>query len=164
MKADVAFYGLLANAVLLVHFCYVTFTVGGEVIVLIGAAAKWRWVRNLPFRIVHGAAMVTVAVEALLGVSCPLTVWEYQLRVLAGEHVQSQIPFVARLLRSLIFYDFPAWVFIVAYVSFALLVVLTFLIVPPRPARRRRAAAGDEPPGELDFRTPGLYRHAERKR
>jgi len=126
-------YAILANVVLAVHFGYVAFTVGGEAMILLGAALRWQWVRNPGFRIAHAAAVVLVAVEAVAGVSCPLTVWEYDLRVLAGEHVEAQIPFVARLVRSIMFYSFPAWVFLLLYVGFAALVVLTFLFVPPRP-------------------------------
>ncbi len=131
-----AFYAVLANIVLVVHFCYVGFTVGGEALVLAGGLFRWSWVRNLAFRLTHLATVVLVAVEAVTGTSCPLTVWEYRLRALAGERLSSQIPFIARLLRSIIFYDFPAWVFLVAYVAFALLVVLTFLLVPPQRTRR----------------------------
>ena len=130
-------FALLADIIVVFHFCYVAFTVGGEVVVLLGGGLKWRWVRNLPFRIVHLAAVVLVAGEALAGAGCPLTVWEYALRVRAGQSVEGQISFVARLVRSIIFYDLPAWVFLVAYVAFAALVALTFLVFVPtgRPAR-----------------------------
>lgn len=131
-------YAALANVVLFVHAGYVTFTVGGEIAILLGAGLKWHWVRNLAFRITHTAAVVVVALEAIFGVSCPLTVWEYQLRLMANEHVRAQIPFMARLVRSIIFYNFPAWVFLVAYVGFGLLVVSTLIFVAPR---RSRAAS-----------------------
>jgi hypothetical protein len=97
---------------------------------------SWRWVRNLPLRLAHLAAVVLVAVEALLGVVCPLTEWEYRLRELAGQHAERQLSFVARLVRAVIFYDFPAWVFTLAYVGFAAVVTGTFLLFPPRRARR----------------------------
>lgn len=136
-----ALYALLADIIVLFHFCYVGFTVGGELIILLGGRVHWRWVRNLAFRIVHLAAVVLVAVEALAGEACPLTTWEYRLRLAAGQHVEQQISFVARLVRSIIFYNFPAWVFLVAYVGFALLVGATFFIVPVK-ARKHRSAAG----------------------
>ncbi|HUI72828.1 MAG TPA: DUF2784 domain-containing protein [Spirochaetia bacterium] len=126
-----ATYAFLADLIVVVHFCYVTFTIGGEIATLLGAAVKWNWIRNLPFRIVHVGSVVLVAGEALLGASCPLTVWEYQLRGMAGQRVEAQISFVARLVRSIIFYDLPAWVFLVLYIGFAAIVVLTFVLVPP---------------------------------
>jgi hypothetical protein len=131
-------YSFLADLVVVVHFCYVTFTVGGELIILLGGAFRWAWVRNLPFRIAHAAAVVLVAGEALAGTSCPLTVWEYRLRVLAGQRVEAQMSFIARLVRSIIFYDFPAWVFLSIYMGFAVLMALTFVIVPIHGRDERR--------------------------
>ena len=81
-------------------------------------------------------AALGLAVEALLGVVCPLTEWEFRLRELAGQQVERQLSFVARLVRSIIFYDFPSWVFTAAYVGFAVLVAGSFLLIPPR--RRKR--------------------------
>jgi len=127
---------LLADAVVVLHFAYVLFAVGGEILVLAGGLLGWRWVRNLPVRLAHLAAVVLVAIEALLGVVCPLTEWEFRLRELAGQQVERQLSFVARLVRSIIFYDFPAWVFTLAYVGFAVLVAGSFLLLPPRRAKR----------------------------
>ena len=131
-------YAFLADAVVTVHLAYVAFTVGGELLILLGGLFKWAWVRNLSFRIIHLASVVLVAVEAIGGAQCPLTVWEYRLRVLAGQHVEAQVGFIARIVRSIIFYNFPAWVFLAAYVGFALLAAATLFIVPPR--RKVRAS------------------------
>jgi len=129
-------YGLAADAIVVFHFCYVLFAVGGAVLILMGWLLRWSWVRNLTFRIVHLASVVVVAVEALIGVLCPLTEWEYRLRLLAGQTVEGQIPFMSRLVRRIIFYDFPTWVFTLTYILFALLVAATFLLAPPRRKRR----------------------------
>jgi len=130
-------YALLADVIVSFHFCYVAFAIGGELAVLLGGLCRWGWVRNVPFRITHLCAVVLVAVESVIGVPCPLTVWEHELRRMAGQRSEEQIGFIARLVRGIIFYDFPAWVFVAAYVSFALLVVATFVFVRPR--RRRHA-------------------------
>jgi hypothetical protein len=129
-------FALLADLIVVVHLCYVGFTLGGEIVILLGGPLRWRWVRNLSFRIVHLASVALVAVEALAGAQCPLTTWEYQLRVMAGQRVEGQISFIARLVRSLIFYDFPAWVFLAAYVGFAILVGLSFVLVAPKRSSR----------------------------
>jgi len=120
----------LADAVLVAHFAFVLFVVGGFVAIWLGRALQWRWVRNWGFRIAHLAAILFVAAEALLGVMCPLTLWEDALR---GRH--SEIGFIARWIRSVMFYELPLWVFTLAYVAFAALVLLTFWLVPP--TRRR---------------------------
>jgi len=120
----------LADIVLIVHFLFVAFVVGGLALIWIGAAAGWQWVRNFWFRVAHLAAIVFVAGEALVGVWCPLTVWEDALRGVHGEK-----SFVARWIHRLLFYDFPGWVFTVAYVLFALVVIATLVWLPPRQRR-----------------------------
>ena len=127
-----AFHGFAADFIVVFHLCYVLFAVGGELLIVLGWLFRWPWVRNFTFRIVHLLAVVVVAIEALIGVLCPLTEWEYRLRLLAGQIVEEEIPFMARLVRRLIFYDFPAWVFTLAYILFALLVAASFFFVPPR--------------------------------
>jgi len=122
---------ILADLIVIAHLIYVGFTVGGEVLILIGAALKWRWIRNLIFRIIHLATCVLVAVEALVGVLCPLTDWECQLRVTAGQRFERDLTFIARLVHRIIFYDFPSWVFFVCYIAFGGLVIITLVAIPP---------------------------------
>jgi hypothetical protein len=121
---------ILADLILIVHFLFVAFVVGGLALIWIGAAAGWQWVRNFWFRVAHLAAIVFVAGEALAGVWCPLTIWEDALRGVHGEK-----SFVARWIHRLMFYDFPGWMFTVAYVLFALVVIATLVWLPPRRGR-----------------------------
>ena len=116
----------LADIVLIVHFLFVAFVVGGLVLIWIGAAAGWQWIRNFWFRVAHLAAIVFVAGEALVGVWCPLTLWEDALRGVQGEK-----GFVARWIHRLMFYDVPGWMFTIAYVLFALVVALSWRLVRP---------------------------------
>jgi Protein of Unknown function (DUF2784) len=110
----------------------VSFIVGGVPLVYAGVALRWRWVRGWSWRLAHLAAILFVAGESLLGVPCPLTVWEDTLR---GRH--SAGGFIERLTHRVMFYDAPSWVFTTAYVAFAALVLVTWLVVPP--TRRMRA-------------------------
>jgi len=121
---------LFADLVLLAHFAFVLFVVGGLVLIWVGAAAGWRWVRNFWFRGAHLAAILCVAGEALLGVVCPLTEWEDALR-----GARTNTSFIARWLHRVLFYSFPDWVFTTAYVLFALAVAATWWRVRPRRAR-----------------------------
>jgi len=121
---------LLADTVLIMHFAFVLFVVGGLALIWIGAAASWQWIRNFWFRVAHLAAIVFVAGETIAGIWCPLTVWEAALR---GERTEKS--FVARWIHRLLFYDFPEWVFTLAYALFALAVTATWWFV--HPARNR---------------------------
>jgi len=48
---------LLADVVLVVHFAFVLFVVGGLALIWIGGAAGWQWVRGFWFRAAHLAAI-----------------------------------------------------------------------------------------------------------
>jgi uncharacterized protein DUF2784 len=131
------FYSILADLVVGLHVAYVSFVVIGQLLILLGIALRWNWIRNPWFRIAHLLAMVIVAFEAVLAIDCPLTVWEGALRRLAGQDI-GQGSFLGRLLHNLIFYDFETWVFTVAYIAFAVLVIATFVLAPPRFQQRGR--------------------------
>ncbi|HTM62451.1 MAG TPA: DUF2784 domain-containing protein [Burkholderiales bacterium] len=118
---------MIADAILLVHFLIVLFIVGGLIAVWLGAALGWRWVRNPWLRYAHLGAIVFVAGEALVGMACPLTVWEDALR--GGVRPES---FIGRWVQELLFYRAPEWVFTTAYVAWALATLATLRFVPPR--------------------------------
>lgn len=116
----------MADFILLIHALVVTFVVGGAVYIWAGARHRWPGVRSPLFRYLHLGVMLFVAAEALLGIVCPLTLWEDALR---GE--ASRSGFIAHWIGRLIYYDLPAWVFTTAYVVFALALIMTLVLVPP---------------------------------
>lgn len=130
-------YSFLADFIVTFHLFYVIFAVGGQVVILVGLWLKWPFVRRPAFRIAHLIAVAFVALEAVIGMSCPLTEWENNLRQLAGQSVDRDISFIARLVRMIIFYDFPQWVFSVIHISFGLMVIMTFVFAPPRFRKKR---------------------------
>jgi uncharacterized protein DUF2784 len=124
---------MLAGAVVVFHFVIVLFVVAGVPLVYLGVALRWAWVRTWHWRVLHLGAILVIAAESLLGIACPLTVWEDTLRrrQIAGG-------FIERWIDRILFYEAPAWVFTAAYVAFAALVLLTWIAVPPiRDARKR---------------------------
>ena len=127
---------LLADAVVVAHLLYVGFVIQGYLLIPLGGALGWGWVRGRVYRVLHVAAIAFVAAEALLGVMCPLTWLEYWL-LGAGEGT-----FVGRLARAVLYWPLPPWAFTAAYVALALLALLLWWRVPPRP---RRAAPGGDP-------------------
>ncbi|MFO7731990.1 MAG: DUF2784 domain-containing protein [Spirochaetia bacterium] len=123
---------LFADFVVAFHFGYLLFTLGGELLILLGAALHWQWIHGQLFRLLHLIAVLLVAVEALIGYLCPLTQLEHFLRTRAGQQVETEISFVGRLIRSVLFYDFPGWFFTALYIAFGLLVLITYICIPPR--------------------------------
>jgi len=121
----------LADLVLFLHVGYVVFVVGGLALIWLGVGRHWRWVRGFWFRVLHLAAVSLVAVEAVLGIVCPLTALEDWLR-----SAQLDEDLIVHWVRSLLFWDFPLWVFTVAYVVTTLVTVLTWWRWPPAPRAR----------------------------
>ena len=103
------------------------FVVGGLVLIWIGYQLGWRWVGMRWLRIVHFCAIALVAVEALIGVACPLTVLEDALRPGGG----GEAGFIGRWVHAVIFWDLPLWVFTALYVAFSTAVALTYRLLPP---------------------------------
>jgi hypothetical protein len=132
---------LAADAILVVHFAFVVFVVGGFALIVAGGLAGWAWVRNRAFRYAHLAAIAFVAAESLMGMACPLTAWEDALRRAAPDAPG----FVARWVGRLLYYDLPAWVFTVAYVAFAIAVAVTLRLIPPGEGRPRKALSSPRP-------------------
>ena len=125
-------YGWLANAVLVIHFCYVLFVVFGFVYIWIGRVLGWRGIYNRWFRWLHLLAMAIVAAETVLSIFCPLTEWESQLRLAAGQNPYAPQGFIATWVQRLLYYRWPAWVFTLIYLAFFAFIVLTFVLIPPR--------------------------------
>jgi uncharacterized protein DUF2784 len=121
---------LLADIVLVMHFLFVAFVVGGLAVIWIGAALRWPWVRNFWFRAAHLGAIGLVLAESLVGILCPLTVLEDALRQGGGP----ESGFIQRWIGRLLYYDLPERVFTAVYLLFALIVALTFIRI--RPDRR----------------------------
>lgn len=122
---------LLADIILLIHAAFVLFVVAGQVLVLLGWWRRWGWVHNPWFRLAHLLAIGYVVMEAWLGITCPLTVWEYELRRMAGESVH-EMSFIAYWVQYFLFYTAPEWVFVLIYTAFGALVLATFVGCPPR--------------------------------
>ncbi len=117
---------MIADIVVLVHLAVMFFITAGLPLIYVGRALHWAWVRNRWWRLVHLGAITFVAAESLAGVVCPLTLWEDVLR---GR--QSSQGFIERWVDWILFYDFPTWMFTLAYAVFAALVALTWFLVPP---------------------------------
>jgi Protein of Unknown function (DUF2784) len=126
-----------ADALLVLHFAVVVFIVGGLVLTWAGAALGWSWVRNPWFRYLHLGAIALVTLEEVIGMTCPLTVWEDALR--GGGSGES---FVARWVRYLLYYRAPEWIFATLYAVWAAATLVTLRLVPPRATKRSTNGAG----------------------
>lgn len=124
-------YRIAADLILFIHVLFVAFVIIGLLLVFTGKCLSWSWVRNPWFRLGHLLAIGVVVLQAWLGVICPLTIWENELRERAGDATYSG-SFVAHWLEKILYYQAPAWVFVACYTTFGLLVVASWIWVRPR--------------------------------
>ncbi len=122
---------LAADLLLILHFAFVIFVVGGLALVWIGGFLQWAWVRNRWFRTAHLGAIGLVVAQSWLGILCPLTRWEMQLREKAGESTYEG-SFVSHWLGEILYIEAPWEAFLIAYTIFGLLVLGSLFLVPPR--------------------------------
>lgn len=122
---------MAATLILALHFAIIVFNIAGCVLIPLGAWRRWRWVRAFWWRLAHLASLAVVALQALLGRACFLTIWQADL---AGR-AQVQ-PMIARWVNHLIYWPLPLWVFALAYVVVFIYVLALWAWVRPR---RRRA-------------------------
>ena len=120
---------------MLLHALFVAFVVVGLILIFTGKLRCWSWIGNPWFRLAHLAAITIVVVQSWIGAICPLTSLEMALRSRAGETGYSG-SFISHWLDTILYYQAPAWVFVVCYTVFGAAVVASWFWVRPRPLTR----------------------------
>lgn len=124
---------MAADLVLLSHFCIVFFVTFGVFILPIGYFRDYVWTRNTKMRVAHLFLMGFVTLEAILGITCPLTIIENILR--QTEYQQS---FVSYWVSHFIYWDLPTYFFVTLY-SVCFIWSLVFWRVHPPYYRNRKS-------------------------
>lgn len=128
----------LADVIVVVHFAVVLYVILGQAAVLWGGWRGWAWVRRPAFRLTHLGLILFVAGQGAVGELCPLTVWENELRALAGQPIERS-SFIAYWAHELLFVDASLELLAGVYVAFAACVLASLYLVP---VRWRRDADG----------------------
>ncbi|MGH6957711.1 MAG: DUF2784 domain-containing protein [Caulobacteraceae bacterium] len=121
----------LAEAVLALHLAVIGFNLFGLVAVPLGAWRGWRFVRVAWWRWPHLASMAAVAVQALAGRACILTLAQDALLGRA-----ERTPMIAGFVDRLIYWPLPLWVFAAAYAVLFAYAIALMVLVPPRRSQR----------------------------
>ena len=125
---------LFADLILGIHTAFVIFVVLMVPAIVVGGWMKWGWIRLIWLRLFHMLGILIVVAQAWAGVICPLTTLEMWLRRQAGETAYDG-GFIQHWMQNLLYWNAPAWVFVMIYSLFFLLVVGTWLWVPPQRAK-----------------------------
>ncbi|MBA4359022.1 MAG: DUF2784 family protein [Humidesulfovibrio sp.] len=134
MLTDPATLLLLADAVLVAHTALALFLTFGLAAIWLGGWLRWAFVRGRAFRITHLIGLAVVALESVLGLTCPLTDWEALLRAAAGATADGGYRggFMAHWLGRLLYYDFDERVFLALYVAALGATLAAWRVVKPR--------------------------------
>ena len=117
---------MIADLVMIAHLMLAAAMVAGFLIIPIGYNFGWAWVRNRRLRVCHAAVMGFVTAETIVGVTCPLTVLEHNLR--GDSSTQS---FVGHWIQQILYWDVPHEVFIGLYLFCFLWVMYLWKRCPP---------------------------------
>ncbi len=121
---------IAATLILLIHLGIVAFNVFGLVVISIGGCLRWEFVRGFWWRFAHVLSLAVVALQAVLGRSCFLTIWESALR--ANADAAEPTPMVATWINDVLYWPLPLWVFAAGYVGVLLYALMLWRWVPPR--------------------------------
>jgi hypothetical protein len=124
----------IAETILGLHLIIIAFNVTGLVVIPLGAWLGWRFVRIAWLRLLHLAMLAIVAVQAVAGRACILTVWQNNLTG-GSQPVQ---PLMMQWVDRVIYWNLPMWFFAIVYCLVFLYVLALTVLVPF--GRRYRAA------------------------
>lgn len=127
---------MLANLILIVHFAWAIWMVCGVILALLGFRWPRLWEWKI-FRTAHLIGLVATATTPLWpGGTCPLTIWEWELR--GGGAVEPH-SFIIHWLDKLLFWNVNPVILSLISALGALATVVIFIFRPPW--RKYRAAS-----------------------
>ena len=117
---------LAADLILIFHFCIVFFVVFGLIALPIGCLRNYNWTRYTKLRAAHMLLMGFITLEAILGITCPLTILENILR-----QIEYQQSFVSYWLSLFIYWDLPIYFFVTLYSACFIWSLIFWIVHPP---------------------------------
>jgi hypothetical protein len=125
----------LAQFVLTVHAIVALFVVLGMIAIPLGARLRWPIVYSIWWRGAHLGIVILIALQKVLGQTCFLSVWEFDLLDRAGR-AAGQMPAAQSLLTHVMHWDMPLWFFTALYLAVLAYTLLMWYLVPPSRLRR----------------------------
>ena len=117
----------MADFVMLLHFGLALFITLGFFFIPFGCKFGWSWTQLWRLRILHLVMMGIVTAEAIVGLTCPLTVLENLLR-----GVDESQTFVFYWVGRVLYWDLPRQTFILFYSLCLAWVILMWKYCPPK--------------------------------
>lgn len=113
--------------VLAVHLAVIVFNVAGLILIPLGARRGWRFVRRRDLRLLHLLSLTVLALQAVLGRACFLTILQSRLEGRVGRTP----PLLAHWIDRVIYWPLPLAFFTALYVAVWIYVLALWYFVPP---------------------------------
>ena len=84
---------IVANFISIVHAAVAMYAVLGVAVIWLGMICGWLWTENHVFRVTHFAVIAFVMLRLAVGVPCPLSAWEDQIRGGKSNGVAARLAF-----------------------------------------------------------------------
>ena len=123
-------YKIIADIIILIHFLWILFILTGFALTLGGFFWKGyfnRWV----FRTVHLCGILFVAILAVLGEYCPLTILENNLMVKYDPELTYPGSFITHYVGKLVYPDVEPMIIIVLTIIIGLITLIIYIIKSP---------------------------------
>jgi hypothetical protein len=117
---------LLAETVLIAHLVVIAFNVFGLIVIPLGGWRRWGFVRMRSWRLLHLGLLAVVALQALVGRACILTILQ---DTMVG--AETRTPLIMGFVNRVIFWPLPLWAFAAIYVLVCVYAAALWWIVPP---------------------------------
>ncbi|MFQ3651799.1 MAG: DUF2784 family protein [Gemmataceae bacterium] len=122
----------LADLIAVSHLAFMAGVLLFPLLVLLGGGLGWSWVRRFWLRLIHLLTVLLVVMQPIVGHECPINEFERTLRGGELRNLQGASPLGAWA-NQLIYTRKPLEQLIPVYLSFAAVVVLSWLLVRPEP-------------------------------
>ena len=128
----------LAQLVLAVHMAIAVFVIFGLVAVPLGLVFRWPFIFGFAWRLTHLGAAFSIARQKVLGKTCFLSIWEFNLLDRASQ-AHERIPALHALAIDIMHWNMPLWFFTALYILVLIYTLWLWRIAPPRPQVSREA-------------------------
>ena len=122
---------ITADLVLIIHFIIVVFISSLFLLIPMGYQFYWKWVKKLKLRLIHLGLMTLITFETIIGITCPLTIIENNLR---GIYISNS--FFSSLVSKIIFWELPRLFFLILYILCLFWTIFIWFRFPPEKKKR----------------------------
>ena len=141
-------YRVGADIVVLVHFLWVVFMVGGGLLTVWAVFTAWlgrgrkaesarRFFGWRVFRTAHVCGILYAGVLAAMGKYCPLSHMENYLRTRAGDGVTYPGSFIVYYVEKIVYPHVEPMMIVIPTLLLAVFVIIVYIARPPRRFRRK---------------------------